>query len=83
MYNICIMNDEKRDKKCGRCKCWRKSSQFISKNRDLKTCDLCRELAKKWREENKEHLQKYEDTHKDERKKWKENNVNSILIKEA
>jgi hypothetical protein len=46
-------NEEKRNVKCKRCGTYRYSSQFFSKGRELKTCQVCRDNEKISRERNK------------------------------
>lgn len=46
-------NEEKRNVKCKRCGTYRFPSQFFSKGRELKTCQVCREKGKISREKNR------------------------------
>jgi hypothetical protein len=46
-------NEEKRNVKCKRCGTYRYPSQFFSKGRELKTCQVCRDKEKIRREKNK------------------------------
>lgn len=65
---------ELRNKKCPRCRCWRFPKEFISNDRLLKTCDVCREKnkksTKKYYENNKEEIiekqKQYYQTNKEE-----------------
>ena len=47
------MSEENKDKKCGKCKCYRYPSEFLKKGRVLKTCIKCRDIGAKSREKNK------------------------------
>jgi len=64
-----------RDKKCNRCKCWRKEEDFISNERVVKSCIKCRNIQKKYvdkyREENKEKIAEYQKQHYQEHKQEK------------
>jgi hypothetical protein len=46
-------NEEKRNVKCKRCGTYRYPSQFFSKGRELKTCQVCRDKEKIYRKKNK------------------------------
>ena len=46
-------NEEKRNVKCKRCGTYRYPSQFFSKGRQFKTCQICRDNGKIYREKNK------------------------------
>ena len=56
-----------RTEKCGRCGAWRTPSQFISNNRKIKSCEICRKRSKK-----------YEETHKEERKQYYQTNKEKV-----
>jgi len=75
-----------RDKKCNRCKCWRKEEDFISNERLVKCCKVCREESKKYNAENadkvKEQQKKYyienADKIKEQQKKWRIDNADKV-----
>ena len=45
--------EEHKDVKCGKCKTYRYPSQFLKNGRKMKTCQICRDNAKRSREKNK------------------------------
>jgi len=45
-----------RTQKCGRCNAWRTPSQFISNNREVKCCEVCRERSKKYVDKNTDKI---------------------------
>lgn len=82
--------ENERNIKCGACKCWRTENDFISKNRKLKSCIVCRERGKKNYQEHKEELiekqKKYNEEHKQElteyKKKHYQENKEELLEKQ-
>ena len=63
------MNVVLRDKKCNRCKCWRKQDDFISNERVVKCCVKCREATKKY---NKQHYQENKEKKAEKQKQNKQ-----------
>jgi hypothetical protein len=47
---------------CNTCKKDKESQQFISNNKQFKTCFYCREKSRKWRETNKDIVSLYNKT---------------------
>jgi len=48
-----------RDTKCGRCGCWRKTEDFISNERVVKSCVKCRDIEKKYADKNRDKKKQY------------------------
>tara|TARA_R110000868_G_scaffold311054_2_gene572196 strand:+ start:68 stop:781 length:714 start_codon:yes stop_codon:yes gene_type:complete len=69
--------------KCGACKCWRTENDFVSKNRKMKSCIICRERSKKYNIENADKRKQYNiknaDKIKDKIKQYYIENKEEIL----
>jgi len=78
--------ENERNIKCGVCKCWRTENDFISNNRKMKSCIVCRERSKKnskqQYQKNKEEKNQYYQENRQEinerQKKYNEENKERI-----
>ena len=62
------MEQPTRDKKCPKCKAWRFKTQFIAKDREMKTCEICRARGKKYIDKNRNKINEKNKIYKDEQK---------------
>ena len=77
------MNDDK--EKCNKCRCWKELTDFIKKDKVMKTCITCRNNGKKWHDKNPTYSQQYNQEHKQKIqiyfKKYREDNKEEISEK--
>ena len=71
-------------KECSSCKKPKSIDLYMStSNRELSTCIDCRNIAKTWRDKNKQHLQDYRDKTKERTKTYYDANVNKIIAQQS